>query len=502
MIFVSSTVLEMKKISKNFGGIRALKEVDFLLKEGEVHALLGENGAGKSTLVKILTGVYKKDDGKIFIEGDENQIMNPIDARYKGIAAIYQELSLIENLSVAENIYLGHEPSGKIMGTIWKKELIKNSVDYLKNFNIEINPKTQVSELGMGEKRIIEIIKALSVDSKILLLDEPTTGMSRAETETFFNILDDLKKKNVNMIYISHYLDEVFRICDRATVLRDGENAGTFNVEEVDTRTLVKAMLGHTIKNEFPSKEKQYNNEIIMTVKNFKAKKMKEPISFKLKKGEILGITGIIGSGKSELALGLFGATKKIQGSIKIKNSIMKKNNPMNSKINGLALIPEDRKEQGLFPDFSLEDNITLPNIDIVTKLTLILKKSKRQLAYDTAQKLSITPLDLQMKAKNFSGGNQQKIVIGKWLGGKPEIVILDEPTRGIDVGAKTEIYNLINKLADAGTSILLLSSEFKEISGICDRVLILRKGNIIKEMQSEEINTEDIMSYALGGLS
>jgi ABC-type sugar transport system ATPase subunit len=380
--------------------------------------------------------------------------------------------------------------------------LIKNSVDYLKNFNIEINPKTQVSELGMGEKRIIEIIKALSVDSKILLLDEPTTGMSRAETETFFNILDDLKKKNVNMIYISHYLDEVFRICDRATVLRDGQNAGTFNVEEVDTRTLVKAMLGHTIKNEFPSKEKQYNNEIIMTVKNFKAKKMKEPISFKLKKGEILGITGIIGSGKSELALGLFGATKKIQGSIKIKNSIMKKNNPMNSKINGLALIPEDRKEQGLFPDFSLEDNITLPNIDIVTKLTLILKKSKRQLAYDTAQKLSITPLDLQMKAKNFSGGNQQKIVIGKWLGGKPEIVILDEPTRGIDVGAKTEIYNLINKLADAGTSILLLSSEFKEISGICDRVLILRKGNIIKEMQSEEINTEDIMSYALGGLS
>ncbi|MFO7881819.1 MAG: sugar ABC transporter ATP-binding protein [Kosmotogaceae bacterium] len=499
---MSSTVLEMKNISKSFGGIRALKEVDFLLNEGEVHALLGENGAGKSTLVKILTGVYKKDDGQIFIDGKENVILNPLDARYKGIAAIYQELSLIENLSVAENIYLGHEPSGKILGTIRKKELINSSVDYLKSFNIEIDPKTKVSQLGMGEKRIIEIIKALSINAKILLLDEPTTGMSSAEIEIFFKILEDLKKKEVNMIYISHYLDEVFRICDRATVLRDGENAGTFTVNEVNTGTLVNAMLGHTIKDEFPKRKKQYDGEIIMSVDNFKAEQMQEPISFSLKKGEILGITGIIGSGKSELALGLFGATKSIQGSIKINNSTITRNNPKNAKINGIAFIPEDRKEQGLFPNFSLEDNIILPNIDLVTRLTLILNKAKRQLAFSTAKKLKVTPLNLQMKAHNFSGGNQQKIVVGKWLSGKPDIVILDEPTRGIDVGAKTEIYNLINEMADSGTSIILISSEFKEIGGICDRVLILRKGRVIKEMDSYEIHTEDIMSYALGGKS
>ncbi len=500
MIFVSSTVLEMKNIKKSFGGIRALKEVDFILNQGEVHALLGENGAGKSTLVKILTGVYRKDDGQIFIEGKENMITNPIDARYKGIAAIYQELSLIDNLTVAENIYLGHEPSGKVLGTIKRKELIQNSIDYLKNFNIDIDPKTKVSQLGMGKKRIIEIIKALSINAKILLLDEPTTGMSSAEIDVFFYILQDLKKKNVNMIYISHYLDEVFKICDRATVLRDGENAGTFNVNEVDTNTLVKAMLGHDIKDEFPRRKKQSEDEIVMNVKNFKAEQMHEPISFNLKKGEILGITGIIGSGKTELALGLFGANKNVQGSLKINKTLIRKNNSKIAKLNGIALIPEDRKEQGLFPRFSLEDNITLPNIDRVSKLTIIINKAKRQLAHNTAKKLKVTPLNLQMEAQNFSGGNQQKIVIGKWLSGKPDIVILDEPTRGIDVGAKTEIYNLINEMADSRTSIILLSSEFKEISGICDRVLILRKGKIIKEMDSSEIQTEEIMSYALGG--
>ncbi|MFW6119931.1 MAG: sugar ABC transporter ATP-binding protein [Petrotogales bacterium] len=490
----------MKNIKKSFGGIRALKEIDFILNHGEVHALLGENGAGKSTLVKILTGVYRKDGGQIFIEGKENMITNPIDARYKGIAAIYQELSLIDNLTVAENIYLGHEPSGKVLGTIKRKELILNSIDYLKNFNIDIDPKTKISQLGMGKKRIIEIIKALSINAKILLLDEPTTGMSSAEIEVFFDILQDLKKKNVNMIYISHYLDEVFKICDRATVLRDGENAGTFVVNEVETKALIKAMLGHDIKDEFPRRKKQSEDEIVMNAKNFKAEQMHEPISFNLRKGEILGITGIIGSGKTELALGLFGANKNIQGSLKINNTNIKRNNSRIAKLNGIALIPEDRKEQGLFPRFSLEDNITLPNIDLVSKLTIIINKAKRRLAHNTAKKLKVTPLNLLMEAQNFSGGNQQKIVIGKWLSGKPNIVILDEPTRGIDVGAKIEIFDLINKMADSGTSIIVLSSEFKEISGICDRVLILRKGKIIKEMKSNEIQTEEIMSYALGG--
>lgn len=495
-----SEVLVLDKISKNFGGIHALENVNFNLLQGEVHALLGENGAGKSTLIKILTGVHQKDSGNIKLFDNSVKILNPVDARYKGIAAIYQELSLIEDLSVAENIFLGNEPRKDLLGTINRKELFRLAKNKLQKFNIDIDPKVKVSEIGMGQKRIIEIIKALAIDAKILLLDEPTTGMSKVEIETLFKIMKDLKKHNVTMIYISHHLDEVFSVCDRATVLRDGKNVKTFEVKDLKIPELVQAMIGRDLNEEFPKRKGNPGNEIIFNIENFKTENMKHEINLDLKKGEILGISGIIGSGKSELALGLFGADKRESGKIYIEGKEVDIKNPGEAKKRKIAFIPEDRKTQGLFLNQNLMLNLSVANMELVLQKGIINNRLRKEQSKKTAEKLKVKPLDLKMQVQNLSGGNQQKVVVGKWLCGNPKIIIFDEPTRGIDVGAKTEIYNLINDLADNGIGIIIISSEFKEISNVCDRVLIFRKGKIAKEMSSEEATNENILTVALGG--
>ncbi len=496
----TKTVLKLESIKKSFGGVKALKGVDFELNEGEIHALLGENGAGKSTLIKILTGVYQMDSGSIVIKGEKTIVENPIAARYKGIAAIYQELSLVESLTVAQNIFLGHEPVKNFLGQIDFKEILEKSLNYLKKFGIDIKPNAMVSDLGMGEKRILEIVKALSINANILVLDEPTTGMSSAEIEKLFSIMDDMKSKKVNMIYITHYLDEVFRICDRASVFRDGENSGTFEINSTDPKTLIKAMLGKELSDEFPPRIDRPKEDTLLEITEFKSSKMKEPLSFSLKKGEILGITGIIGAGKSELALGLFGSDKCQQGQIILNGREIKHKSPEDAHKNGFALIPEDRKDQGLFLNLSVEHNVTVTNIDKVIKNTFVSTKGRNKLAFETAKKLKVKPLNVKADAKNLSGGNQQKVVVGKWLSGEPKIILMDEPTRGIDVGAKSEIYKLIQNLASDGVGIIILSAEFKEINGICDRILILRKGRIVKEYTKENSTTEKILSVALGG--
>ncbi len=497
---MTGTVLKLEGINKSFGGIHALKNVNFELAEGEIHALLGENGAGKSTLIKILTGVHKLDSGSVNIHGKSVEIEDPVDARRKGIGAIYQELSLIDSLTVAENIFLGHEPVSGVGGMINRKQLVSRATEYLNNFGISIDPGIYVSELGLGQKKIIEIIKALSINADILLLDEPTTGMSKKEIETLFEIMDDLKKKKVNMIYISHHLDEVFRICDRATVLRDGENSGVFEVKDVDLKTLVRAMLGRTLKEEFPEREGSPVEETILEVKDFRAEGMVAPVSFELRKGEILGITGIIGSGKSELALGLFGVVPRKSGEVIVKGKKASIFSPDDAKKRGISFVPEDRKVQGLFLKLPVEHNLTIANIELAMKRGILSGKKRLKLSVETARRLRVTPLDVKMAAQNLSGGNQQKVVIGKWLCGETDILILDEPTRGIDIGAKTEIYSLINSLADKGAGILIMSSEFKEMSGICDRILVMRKGSIISEQSGKEATTEKLLTLALGG--
>ncbi|MGD1818471.1 MAG: sugar ABC transporter ATP-binding protein [Pleomorphochaeta sp.] len=495
-------VLSLVNIKKRFGGIEALKGVNFDLQEGEIHALLGENGAGKSTLIKIITGVHQANEGQIYLDNKLTTIDNPIEARKKGIGVIYQELSLIESLTVGENIFLGNEPSSKILGKYNREKMYDESLKYLNKFGIDINPREYIYNLRMGQKRIVEIVKALVLNAKILLLDEPTTGMSAKEIDTLFEIMDSLRNKKVTMIYISHYLDEVFRVCDRATVFRNGELIKTFEVSKTNTNELVKAMIGKNVVLENTNGQKNLQSkQSVIKVEDYKTSIMKEKLSFDVKESEILGITGIIGAGKSELANSLFGAAGDYEGNIFIKGTLKDINTTIKAKSNKMAFIPEDRKSEGLFLEDSIEENILRANIDLIEKKSKLLdKKLQTKLANQIAKDLELFPLDVKMQTKNLSGGNQQKVVIAKWLIGDPDIIIMDEPTRGIDVGAKSEIYNQIRNLSKNGKTIIVMSSEYDELLSVCDRILVLRLGKIVGELYPNKTSTQEILSLSLGG--
>ena len=498
---MKNTVLEMYDIHKHFGGIHALKGVDFELREGEIHALLGENGAGKSTLVKILTGVHKADSGTIMLGGVPSTIENPVDARRKGIGVIYQELSLIESITVGENIFLGNEQQFLNHGMYDRKALYEKSTEYLDKFDIAIDPCLKVSDLRMGQKRIVEIIKALALDAKILLLDEPTTGMTQKEIDTLFVILDLLRKRKVTMIYISHYLDEVFQICDRATVFRDGQNVDTFTIGSVTQRELVTAMIGHEVKQRGKQEVRRFDNvPILYELKKYQTSLMKHPLSFQVHAGEILGITGIIGAGKSELAHSMFGGGTYLSGSTLLKGMPVQIHSSISAKKHGIGFIPEDRKLEGLFLNSTISDNLMIPNMDIsLNRFGLLDKQRINSFSMEMGKKLGIQPLNIAMLAGNLSGGNQQKVVIGKWLIGDPDIIIMDEPTRGIDIGAKSEIYNQVKQLAKSGKTIIVLSSEFQELIDLCDNILVLRAGSIAGAFTAMEATGEKILSLSLG---
>ncbi len=498
----SETILSLQKIDKDFGGIHALQGVDFTLEKGEVHALLGENGAGKSTLIKILTGVHKADGGQILLHGEEITVHDPIDARKKGIAAIYQELSLIESLTVAENIFLGNEPVKTPLGICDREKLYRESDRYLENFHIAIDSRKKISELGMGQKRIVEIVKALAIHAEILLLDEPTTGMSKAEIDILFQIMKTLKEKKVTMIYISHYLDEVFRVCDRATVFRDGKHVAVYKVSETDMDTLIKAMIGKEIRAKDGNVRKGVKyGRTLLELEEYQTDQMKEPVSFAVREGEILGVTGIVGAGKSELAHGIFGSGKRIGGRICYREEPVTLRTPADTKRCRMAFVPEDRKSQGLFLEDSVADNMVLVSIEkIRTVFRTVSRRKKKAAADEMGKKLKLQPLKTELPAKNLSGGNQQKVVIGKWLSMEPEIILMDEPTRGIDVGAKSEIYQLIKELAADKKGLVVFSSEFEELISLCDRILVLYKGKITGEVLAEEATNEKLLSLALGG--
>lgn len=494
--------LEVQHIHKRYGGIEALKDVSLALYEGEVCALLGENGAGKSTLIKILTGVEQKDQGEIILYGEAARIPDPVSARGRGIAAIYQELSLIEHLTVAQNIFLGHEPARTFLGLRDDAELVRRAADYLERFGIDINPRTRVRDLGLGQKRIVEIVKALSVNARVLFLDEPTTGMSQVEIERLFQIMNELKQHRVTMIYISHHLDEVFEVCDRAFVLRDGQNAGVFEVDQVDKPTLIRAMIGKDVRyEETHHAVDNTTRKVLLEAVDFQAEDMREPISFKLFAGEILGITGIIGAGKSELGRGLFGASHSLRGTLYVNGEAIRLRSPEDAQVHNIAFIPEDRKSQGLILAHTVESNLTLTNLDRLTLWKTFTRPAiKHAAATRIAEKLRVVPLDVRLRARNLSGGNQQKVVIGKWLLGEPAILIMDEPTRGVDVGAKAEIYALIRSLAESGCGIVVLSSEFEEVRRLCDRIIVLRSGVVVDELQPDDASADRLLTAALGG--
>lgn len=492
-------LLKMTDISKSFPGVKALENVNLTVYEGQVMALLGENGAGKSTLMKILSGVYKKDGGKIQIVDKEVDIKNIKDSENLGIAIIHQELSLIPNLTVAENIFLGNEKTNKRSGSINKREESERARSFLDQVGCTVNTNTLVSNISVGEMQMVEIAKALTKNANIIIMDEPTTALTDVETKKLFEVIKTLKSRNFAVIYISHRMEEIFQICDRITVLRDGKFAGECKVEDVDNDNLIAMMVGRKIEDQFPY-IKVTSGNTILKIENLSCKNKIENISFDVNAGEILGISGLMGSGRTELAKTIFGEYKKSNGNIYVEGRKIKINCTKDAIDNGICYLPEDRKKEGLVLGLSVRKNMSLINIKKYENIikTIDIKSEKNDVE-EYIKKLSIKTPSGDQIIKNLSGGNQQKVIIAKWLLLSPKIFIIDEPTRGIDVGAKKEIYELLNSLKSLGKAIIMISSDLSEVLGISDRILVMNEGHVSGELTRNEANQESIMRLAIG---
>lgn len=503
-----SLLLSTQNIKKSFAGIFALKGVDLSLKRGEILGLLGENGAGKSTLMKIISGVYPAGsfEGEIFFEDLKVNFLSTKEAEERGIAIIHQELNLFSELSVAQNIFLSHFPTGKF-GTLDYKKMEKESARLLSQLGVDFSPQTLVKDLTTGGQQMAEIAKALSKNLNLLILDEPTSSLSPTEVEKLFIVMNNLKKENVGLIYISHKLNEVDQICDSILILRDGQSVFGGNKKDVNRQQLISHMVGRKIEQLYPPKKK--SNEVrspILEVNNWNSYKKSERrfrvnhFSFKAYQGEVLGISGLMGAGRTDLFLSLFGHQNyKSTGQIKINGQEIKINSPQEAIKNGLALVTEDRKRNGLHLEFSIEENMILAGLNLLTEKRIISKKLIDPKINEMIQKLKIKLASTQLPVKTLSGGNQQKVALAKWLIISPKILFLDEPTRGIDVGAKFEIYTLINQLVDEGICVIIASSDLPEVVGLCHRVLIMREGKLEKIVKGDEVEDHNIMKYAFG---
>jgi ribose transport system ATP-binding protein len=478
--------------------VNALQGVDLSINKGEVHALLGENGAGKSTLMRILAGATSKDAGSIYVDGHEVEIKGPRHARELGVAIIYQELSILPHLSVAENIFLGRLPRQKAHPWLvnWQ-ECHRRSEELLARVGLHIDPRTVASRLKVADQQMVEIVKALSENAKIVIMDEPTTSLMTHEVETLFETVNLLRERGVSISYVSHRLVEVKEICDRATVLRDGRKIGTVSVAETDSSDWVRMMVGRDLDQLFP-KEHVPRGKETLCISNVTTRKLKD-VSLTAYEGEILGIAGLVGAGRSSLARTIFGAERVLSGSIEISGKQLELDAPARAIHNGLALVPEDRKRQGLVLPLSVQENITLAHLDGVSTAGRLNLARERRVANEYVTKLRIATPSVNQRTVNLSGGNQQKVVLAKWLYSDAKILIIDEPTRGIDVGAKAEIYSLLHQLAEQAKTIIMISSELPELIGMSDRILVMHEGRITGELSRDEFSEEAIMFYAAG---
>jgi len=499
-------VLEMRNITKSFPGVRALDGVSFDLRAGELHALVGENGAGKSTLMKILGGVYPHGSygGEILIEGRERRFHHVREAESAGIAIIFQELSLIKELSIGENIFLGREPSR--FGVIRWDELYSRARRLLDDLHLPLDPRTPVGQLGIGQQQLVEIAKALSQEARILVLDEPTAALTDAEVLTLFNILDRLRARKVGMIYISHKLDEVFRMSDRITVLRDGRSVGTKQADELDQARVIALMVGREVGNIFPKAE-HAPGEVVFEVRDItvedpdvRGKLLVDRVSFAVRRGEVLGVAGLMGAGRSELLTAIFGAhAGRVRGQVLVAGKPVEIKSPADAINYGIGFVTEDRKRYGLVLDQTIVNNATLASLEHISGRFVTNMDAERAACEQAARDLRIKAPGVLTITGTLSGGNQQKVVLAKWLLTKPRVLFLDEPTRGIDVGAKQEIYAHINRLASEGLAIVLVSSELPEVLGLSDRVLVLHEGHITGEFTRAEATPEGVMACATG---
>lgn len=492
-------VLEMKNICKSFPGVKVLENVNLQIKPGEVHALMGENGAGKSTLMKILMGIYKADQGSIVLQGQETVIHGPKDAMGKGISMIHQELNTLLDMEVAENVFVGREILKKGFSKMKIVDLDKmreETARYFREMSIDIDPKAKMRTLSVAEMQLVEIVKAISLNSKIIVMDEPTSAITEKEAQVLFAQIDQLKKQGVAIIYISHKMDEIFRISDTITVLRDGEWIGTKPASELDDNSLIKMMVGRELTDIYP-KEPAPIGDVILEVKDLSRGKKVKNVNLTLRKGEVLGIAGLVGAGRSELVETIFGLYPKTGGEIFLNGKKADIKNPKKAIKNKIALITEDRKLTGLNLIASVKENISIVSLSKMSKKGIIDKKRENEVAEKYIKELKIKTPNGNAIVGNLSGGNQQKVVLAKWLLDEPEIIIFDEPTRGIDIGAKRDIYLLINELAKEGKAVIVISSEMAEVMGISDRIVVMCEGELKGEIQRDEFSQELIMSYA-----
>jgi ribose transport system ATP-binding protein len=487
-------VLKMEGICKQFPGIQVLSDVNFDLNRGELHALVGENGAGKSTLIKVLAGVYQADAGQILFENKPVKFKNPREAIFAGISTIHQEFNLIDNLDVAANIFLGREK--KTAGLIDDKTIYEKTQQLLKKVDSGFDGKERVKNLGVAEKQLVEICKALSVNSKIVVMDEPTAVLSAREIDKLFEVINGLKKDGLAIIYISHRLEELAHIADRVSVLRDGKMIGELKNNELNKDIITKMMIGRDLVEQFPTVTKTLG-ETVLRVESLSCGKLIKNISFEIKKGEILGIAGLVGSGRTELARAILGVDKISGGKIYLDNKQAAITSPIKAKKMGIVMIPEERKSEGLILSLDIENNISLPYLNNMSTFSVISAKKTTVNSDDIAKKVNIKPNRLNTKTKNLSGGNQQKVVIGKWVYIEHKVLIFDEPTRGVDVGAKAEIYKIMSDLAASGVAIIMISSDLPEVIGMSDRVLVMRRGEIAGELQRNELEEHAIMKLA-----
>jgi putative multiple sugar transport system ATP-binding protein len=504
---MNTPILEMKSISKSFPGVQALKDVSFQVARGEVHCVVGENGAGKSTLMKVLSGVYPHNDyeGDILFNGKIQKFNGISDSEAAGIAIIYQELALFPELSVYENVLLGHEIK-KGLSVDWK-ETIRRSTEMLKNVGLNVNPELKIKDLGVGQQQLVEIAKALCKDIKLLILDEPTAALNESDCENLYELIRELKKKGVTCVLVSHRLKEVINIADTVTVLRDGETICTLDSGkgEVSESILIKNMVGREINNIYPERNHTRSDEVVMEVRDWNAydpglgRPVLKNINFKLRKGEIIGFAGLIGSGRTELAHSIFGNPDgyEVTGELILNNSKRYFKTPKDAIDSGIAYASEDRKGDGLILIQDVKQNITLAKLKKISEKGVIDDKAEIKYASEYRTALNIKTPGLDQMVVNLSGGTQQKVSIAKWLFAEPDVLILDEPTRGIDVGAKFEIYTIMNRLVEQGMSIIMISSELPEILGMSDRIYVVSAGRISGELSREEANQEQIMLLA-----
>ena len=499
---MSEFLLEMRGVCKSFPGVKALDHAQLRLRPGTVHALMGENGAGKSTLMKCMFGIYKMDEGEILFHGEKVTIHDPMEALKMGIAMVHQELQPIPARTIGENIFLGRYPIKKVLGvipTVDHKKMYEDTAALLKRVRMEFDPKAQLGSLSVSQMQSVEIAKAVSANCKVLILDEPTSSLTQNEVEALFRIVDDLKAEGVAIVYISHKMDEILRISDEVTIMRDGQYIGTWEAKELTTDMIISRMVGRELTNLYPKRE-NVPGEVVFSVENFTSINPKSfrNVSFELRKGEILGVGGLVGAQRTELMEGIFGTRSHTTGKITFHGKELKINRPKDAIDQGVAMLTEDRRQSGIMGVLSIADNISIASLKKYVDGGIMLNSKKiEQLVQDNVQKMNIKTPSSKTLIQSLSGGNQQKVLIGRWLANDPEVLILDEPTRGIDVGAKYEIYCIIAELAKQGKSIIMISSEMGELIGMSDRIMVMCDGKVTGFIDSQDATQESVMSLA-----